>query len=264
MATEIDIFISHSHQDIDIAEAFIELFRRGLNVPVERIRCTSVDGYRLPVSTLSIDDQLRREVEQAKVFIAIITPVSLESAYVSFELGARWGTNEFSAPILISSRHKDLLKGPLQNINALYCENRQEIEQFLSRVADKLQLEPVQPVSYQSSIDRLVELSAVPRTQSTIATLLRQLGDVYEVLTRVLTVPQNAHLQTLILKQPQVYRMFAPLRKELEDLEKFGFIEAQPGRSRDDVGDGTDFVLKEYFRLTAIGRSYLRWLVDSN
>ena len=41
--SEIDIFISHSSDDLKIVEAIIELLRIALNIPAERIRCTSVD-----------------------------------------------------------------------------------------------------------------------------------------------------------------------------------------------------------------------------
>ena len=46
--TELDIFISHSGQDQQIASVLIDLLRAATNIPPTRIRCTSVDGYRLP------------------------------------------------------------------------------------------------------------------------------------------------------------------------------------------------------------------------
>jgi hypothetical protein len=61
-----------------------------------QIRCSRVDGYRLPVG---VDTQvkLREEVNAAKVVVGLITPSSLNSHYVMFELGARWGANLFFA-----------------------------------------------------------------------------------------------------------------------------------------------------------------------
>ena len=172
----LDVFISHSHQDTDVAESLVDLLRSALNIPAEKIRCTSVDGYRLPIAA-SVDEQLRLEVHESRAFIAIITNASLESAYVSFELGARWGAKLFLAPVLVSSKENSLLKGPLENINALSCDSRGQIEQFLSDIAHHLQLNLAQRDSYEVYINRLVELSRVPRTQSTVGLLRRELGD---------------------------------------------------------------------------------------
>jgi hypothetical protein len=44
----LDIFISHSGKDEKLAAALIDLIIAATNVPHGRIRCTSVDGYRLP------------------------------------------------------------------------------------------------------------------------------------------------------------------------------------------------------------------------
>jgi hypothetical protein len=70
-----------------------------LHVEKQAIRFTSVDGYRLPAGA-NTNEQLRREVLGSEVFIGLISRKSLESAYVLFELGARWGKNEFMAPVL--------------------------------------------------------------------------------------------------------------------------------------------------------------------
>ena len=69
--TELDIFISHSGQDQQIASVLIDLLRTAMDIPPKRIRCTSVDGYRLPGGA-STDDQLKREVRETKCFIASV------------------------------------------------------------------------------------------------------------------------------------------------------------------------------------------------
>jgi hypothetical protein len=88
--SDLELFISHGGQDSEVAEALIDFLRAALNIPAEAIRCTSVNGYKLRIGD-KIDEQLREDVLSAKVLIGIITPNSIESAYVIFELGARWG-----------------------------------------------------------------------------------------------------------------------------------------------------------------------------
>jgi hypothetical protein len=93
------VFVSHSVSDRELAKALIHLIEKALKIPARQIRCTSVDGYRLPVGT-DTDEMLRREVSVARVFIGLITPAAVESPYVMFELGARWGSGGRLAPVL--------------------------------------------------------------------------------------------------------------------------------------------------------------------
>jgi TIR domain len=86
------VFISHSSKDKELALALIELLKAGLGLPAEQIRCSSVDGYRLPVG-VNTEARLREEVNQARIVVGLITPSSPASAFVMFELGARWGAS---------------------------------------------------------------------------------------------------------------------------------------------------------------------------
>ncbi|WP_211468086.1 toll/interleukin-1 receptor domain-containing protein [Collimonas silvisoli] len=80
------IFVSHSSTDKQIAEAFVIFLRAALPLAAKDIRCTSVDGYKLPAGTHS-DEQLRQEVFDAQAFLALLSPTSIQSIYVMFELG---------------------------------------------------------------------------------------------------------------------------------------------------------------------------------
>jgi ketopantoate reductase len=84
----VDVFISHSSQDVPIAKALVTLLRSALNLPSKSIRCTSVEGYMFDPG-IPVDEQIRREVRQSTIFIGLITPASIRSPYVQFELGAR-------------------------------------------------------------------------------------------------------------------------------------------------------------------------------
>lgn len=91
MSSTIEVFISHSARDAGAAEALIRLLRAALALPASAIRCTSVDGYRLPGGA-DTNSRLRQEVIEAIALLGIISTTSLRSLYVLFELGARWGT----------------------------------------------------------------------------------------------------------------------------------------------------------------------------
>jgi len=110
--TEMDIFVSHSKHDHDLAKALIELLVVALNIPRTKIRCTSVVGHQLRGGT-SIETKLREEINNSNVFLGLITPSSLSSAYVMFEMGARWGIKK--SWYLLKARGAEVtdLKGPL-------------------------------------------------------------------------------------------------------------------------------------------------------
>ena len=126
-----EIFISHSHKDVEIAKALIELLRVALNLKADDIRCTSVDGYRLPAG-ISTDQQLKSEIRDSKVLIGLISPSSISSYYVLFELGARWGANKPLIPLITNEKGAELLKGPLQGINALNTNSEAQLFQLVS------------------------------------------------------------------------------------------------------------------------------------
>jgi len=152
------IFISHSHKDVEIAKGLIELLRAALNLKVEDIRCTSVDGYRLPAG-ISTDEQLKSEIHDSSVLIGLISPASISSYYVLFELGARWGANKPLIPLISNSKGADLLKGPLHGINALNANEEAQLFQLISDLGNQLSIKPENPNSYQTYIRKLTKLT---------------------------------------------------------------------------------------------------------
>jgi hypothetical protein len=144
--TGILVLISHSGKDVDLASELTELLRAGIGLRAEQIRCSSVDGYRLP-GGVNTEAQLRTEINAAEVLIGLITPNSLSSAYVLFELGARWGAGLFMIPLLASVK-ADEMRGPLSLLNALSCSSEGQLHQLLADVAKPLGLSVQSPASY--------------------------------------------------------------------------------------------------------------------
>ena len=166
--SNLDIFISHSSTDKEIAEVLVDLLRAALNIPADKIRCTSVNGYRLPGGA-STQEQLRREVHDATVLIGILTQRSAQSAYVLFELGARWGAGRHLLPLLASGADANLLRAPLSSFNALHCDEPAQIYQLVSDVASLLEKNPNNPSAYQKFVEALVRISTVQHTSDEVS-----------------------------------------------------------------------------------------------
>ncbi len=140
------VLISHSSKDAALASELTEFLRAGLALRADQIRCSSVDGYRLPAG-VNTEAQLREEVHSAKEVIGLITPNSLASPYVMFELGARWGAGLPMIPLLAGIGPGEM-RGPLAALNALSCSTEAQLHQLLGDVAKGIDMSVQKPESY--------------------------------------------------------------------------------------------------------------------
>ena len=154
----IRIFISHSEADKALAKTLIELIRLALNVEPSGIRCTSVDGYKLPTGT-KIPDQIKAEVFNCEVFVALLTPHSLRSTYVLFELGARWGHSESMFPLFAVGARPSDTNAWLSAFYGATAESEADVMQFVKDLGDKLVLIPAQTAVYYENLIEFVNQS---------------------------------------------------------------------------------------------------------
>jgi hypothetical protein len=250
----LSIFISHSAKDEQLAASLVTLLRSALNIPADKIRCTSVNGYRLPIGAHT-EVQLRKEVQDTKAFIVLITPSSIASAYVMFELGARWGAELYLAPLLGAgaSASAEFLRGPLSSLNALNCEDPSQVHQLISDLSEQLEIQnPTKPEVYQNLIADLIE-SSKALNQSAAS----------KVSTQPPEAPQNISKEEI-----EVLKLFAissgkGLVKEAI-IGRFNLHPLKIGQILEHLtkGDYLDFSGNigggnSYYRLTSKGRDYL-------
>src|SRR5437868_741329 len=159
------IFVSHSSSDHEVAALLVDLLRSSLNVPADVIRCTSVDGHRLTGGEAT-DQALRREIRDCEAFIGLISATSIESAYVLFELGARWGVERHLLPLLAPTADAAMLRGPLSGLNALSCSRAADLHQAVDEIARVLGVSAEKPAAYQRHIEHILGWGAVKRSRS--------------------------------------------------------------------------------------------------
>lgn len=153
------LFISHSSHDQKTAALLIDLFRSALDLPAEAIRCTSVEGHRLE-GGVETAPTLRIEIRDCEAFIGLVSGASIESAYVLFELGARWGAEKHLLPLLAPKADPSMLRGPLSGLNALSCNNAADLHQMVVELGKLLDVKVEPPAAYQRRIDEILLLSA--------------------------------------------------------------------------------------------------------
>jgi hypothetical protein len=152
---KVRLFISHASDDAVLAAHIVALFRAALNLPAEAIRCTSVDGHRLPGGA-DTDEQLRRELQETDALVGILSASGMRSTYVLIELGARWVLNKHLLPLLAPGTPASVLGGPLIGLNALRADNPAELFQMVSEVAEILHIRPESPPAYHRHIEQIV------------------------------------------------------------------------------------------------------------
>lgn len=165
----LDIFLSHSSADERIALALINLLRDALSIEREKIRCSSVPGYKLKTGAHT-ETELRQEIQQARVFIGLLSEVSLGSAYVLFEPGARWGAMQNYGynvsgsinklfPLLAAGATASMIRDPLKAYNALNCEKSTDLHQLISDVGQEIGRQAERPDAHQDKMDALIRVS---------------------------------------------------------------------------------------------------------
>jgi hypothetical protein len=157
-STSIKIFISHSSQDRELVLTLIQLLKSAFNIPSEEIRCTSLDGFRLPLGAL-VAEQIKTEVHGAKVLLALITPSSLSSSHFLFQLGARWGSRLPLYPLLAGGIDAINVDDWLRDINALDCNSEGQVLQMVRDVGKRLELRSEGTDSYLYIVKEFVNTS---------------------------------------------------------------------------------------------------------
>ena len=242
---DMKIFISHSSNDSELAKLLVHLLQKALRLSSADIRCSSVDGYRLPAGA-STDERLRSEVHDAKLVIGLITPNSLTSLYVAFELGARWGADKPMIPLLGLGATTDNLGGPLAGINSLNCNNESHVNQLIEDTASYLEITSERASSYVGEIGRLVHMSSAeaPPVGSLASTSpASQLSTKARELILAATANNEGHIHLLRTNQGKIIdaggktmnefgdrRSEAEWESALNQLETNGFVSDPSGK----------------------------------
>jgi hypothetical protein len=156
----IKIFISHSTKDIDLAISLVNLLRVCYQLAPSEIRCTSADGYRLP-SGSNTSETLLSEIKTSAIFIALLTSNSVNSAYVLFEMGARWGLGLSFIPLKTRSLNFSDISGPiLSNLNILDLSEENQVHQFIRELGELLGLSTY-PDAYMSFVKPVIDKATI-------------------------------------------------------------------------------------------------------
>jgi len=250
------IFISHSAKDETVAAALVALLSNALNLPANAIRCTSVNGYRLPAG-VDTEERLRQEVHQAKAFIGLITPSSIASAYVMFELGARWGAKLHLVPLLAAGAGSESLRGPLGSLNALNCEDSAQVHQLISDLATLLEIsDHNSPAVYQKLVEDLVQCSKAAASYDSKAAKGSQVSENTKLTTSELPEEELNILRLFVgAGDNKLLKDSVAERTKTHPLKADQLLDRLVSRKL--LYEGLRMGMPSYFYLTSEGRDFL-------
>ena len=122
------IFISHSHSDEKIADSLFDFLIYTLKIDRGDILCTSDPESGWSFGSNSISDQLKQNIKSSDALIVLITPDSLNSAWIPFEVGSFWPTDKPIIIFLGSDLTSDKLPGPLRGWLSIRMGDEQVID----------------------------------------------------------------------------------------------------------------------------------------
>lgn len=129
------VFVSHRHKDQQLAKALIDLLTAAFELNNYDMRCTSVHPYTLKAGART-PDRLKAEIARAKAVLGIVTPDTSESSYVLFELGAAWGQEVMTFPLLAKGATLENIPSPISDRHPLKLTDSDDCQQLLDDLAD--------------------------------------------------------------------------------------------------------------------------------
>lgn len=153
-SSRIRLFVSHASHDEVFVRHLMDVLIVALPIPREHIRCTSVAGFKLPAGSRT-SDQLRVDIENADVMLAVISGAAVQSMYVLFEMGARWGVDRPLFPVLAPDAAPSIMRAPLTELHAIRA-NASDLQQLITDLARILSVQPARPETYQRHLDALL------------------------------------------------------------------------------------------------------------
>lgn len=162
------VFISHRHKDEPVAAALTQLLEQAFYIERTDIRCTSVKPYNLSPGERT-SEQLRADIAGAELVIGILSPDTSQSNYVLCELGASWGQDVPTFPVLARGATFNDIPSPLNERHSVSLDDEESCLQLIDYIASKTTLKrregTIGRIAEQAKA--LVAASRTSRAQST-------------------------------------------------------------------------------------------------
>lgn len=155
------VFVSHRHKDQQLVKALVDLVTAAFGLSNADVRCTSVHPYTLKAGSRT-PDRLKAEIARAKAVLGVVTPDTSGSSYVLFELGAAWGQDVMTFPLLAKGATMEHIPSPISDRHPLKLTDSDDCEQLIDDLADVTGWRRTSQVQLQHLITALTSAATSP------------------------------------------------------------------------------------------------------
>ena len=154
------VFISHSHEDRDLAESLARLLVTALGLPDTEITCTSDAEFGLERGG-DLNKQIASRLSTAKALFLLATPASRKSDWVNRECGQADGERENGLEFYIVTpvrEHRDAIPAPYVGRVAVTTTHAEDLLTFVKQLRRDFGI--TEPVDYYDPLADLIDRSA--------------------------------------------------------------------------------------------------------
>ncbi|MBX4889749.1 toll/interleukin-1 receptor domain-containing protein [Rhizobium bangladeshense] len=134
------IFLSHAVADKKLVSLFENLLARSTGLGAEDIFCTSLEGQGVKKGTNFVS-QIRDNLRNSGVVVALISPEYMKSPFCMAELGAAWALRSKRLPFLVPPASFDSMTATLLGIVGTKIDDRTAVAQALGELRELLDLQ---------------------------------------------------------------------------------------------------------------------------
>lgn len=132
----VKFFISHSSDDEELVNEFIEFLRMGLDIKRSEIFCTAMNTA-IPIGEEYIPF-MRDKIVGCEQVVLLITENYLNRIFCLTELGAAWALNQNIIPIVVTPvTFSSLDNTPLKGIQMINLHKVADLHKFFSHLVNK-------------------------------------------------------------------------------------------------------------------------------
>ncbi len=154
------IFISHSSRDVELVKILQSIIENAFNNAVE-IYATSLGAITFGEEWF---ESITQKLQSTNTFLVLLTPNSIRSKYVWFEIGYYWSLKDQGAEAVLCPLYlsKLGLPEPLNRFQSVAIDNSQQWEDFLRQSSQRFELiNYLSNTQLMDAVARISEYSSV-------------------------------------------------------------------------------------------------------
>lgn len=166
--SNIKIFISHSSQDSQIIDEFVDnILKLSLHLTSKDIAFTSREDMGVPPGG-NIDEYLRDNIEKAQIVFLMISENFKKSEVCLNEMGAAWAYGKIKIPILLPNTPFSQLGWLLNFDKAIRIDSEECLDALHDMLCDTLNVQNISTTEWNKNKKKFIAFCAANAPQSTI------------------------------------------------------------------------------------------------